>query len=137
MNSKDTAGRLALKFLNNVWGPTHNLDIIDELMSTDYSITTGGQVIAGRENFKSWVQNFQLKLTNAITTNQEIIVSESGDRVVSRWICTGNNNGIFGLPADGRAVKFTGIAIWTVAEGKLTACWVERSAFELYQELKG
>ena len=137
MNSKDIAGQLALKFLNNVWGPTHNLDIIDELMSTDYSITTGGQVIAGRENFKSWVQNFQLKLTNAITTNQEIIVSESGDRVVSRWICTGNNNGIFGLPADGRAVKFTGIAIWTVAEGKLTACWVERSALELYQELKG
>ena len=51
------------------------------------------------------------------------------------WICSGRNNGMLGLPADGRPVAFTGIAIWEVRDGKLARCWVERSAWELYQNL--
>ncbi|WP_339786081.1 nuclear transport factor 2 family protein [uncultured Imperialibacter sp.] len=128
--------QLSLSFLERVWGPSHDLDAIDELMTEDYTITTGGISITGRNEFKEWVRNFQQKLTDAITESQETIRNESGDRVISRWICTGKNNGIFGLPADGREVAFTGIAIWSVRDNRLAACWVERSALELYQKIK-
>jgi len=50
-------------------------------------------------------------------------------------VCSGKNNGIFGLPPDGRQASFYGIAIWTVRDGRLAECWVERSAYELYQQL--
>jgi hypothetical protein len=128
--------QLAIEFLNRVWGPSHDLTAIDELMTEDYIITSGGTTISGREAFKDWVRHFQELLLEAITENQDAFSNASGDKVVSRWICSGKNNGIFGLPADGRLVSFTGIAIWKIKDGKLAECWVERSAFELYQQLQ-
>ena len=128
---------LAYEFFRRVWTPPHELAAIDELMTEDYVITSGGKAIEGRDAFKAWVAEFQRLLLDARTVSQEAFASAAGDRVVSRWICTGRNNGIFGLPADGRPVSFTGIAIWTVRGGRLAECWVERSALELYQELTG
>ena len=136
-DSRDRAEQLALEFLRRVWGPQHDLDAIDELMSEDYAITSGGKVVRGREAFKAWVRQFQEQLLEARTENLEVFSNVTGDRVVSRWVCTGLNNGLLGLPRDGRPVSFTGIAIWSIRDGKLAECWVERSAWELYQELKG
>lgn len=134
-SSYSKSEQLALEFLSRVWESPHDLDAIDELMTEDYVITSGGKVIKGREAFKAWVKEFQSRLLEARTENLEVFSDQTGDRVVSRWICTGRNNGIFGLPRDGRSVSFTGVAIWKVRGGKLAECWVERSALELYQEL--
>lgn len=128
--------QLAIEFLNRVWGPSHDLAAIDELMTEDYIITSGGKTISGKEAFKNWVQHFQELLLDAITESQDAFSNTTGEKVVSRWICSGKNNGIFGLPPDGCLVSFTGIAIWKIRDGKLAECWVERSAFELYQELQ-
>lgn len=127
--------RLALEFFARVWGPQHDLAAIDELMTEDYSITTAGKTIHGRAAFKAWVAEFQNILLGAENETCEVFRSASGDRVVSRWICRGRNNGMFGLPADGAPVEFTGIAIWSVRDGRLSACWVERAAWELYGRL--
>ena len=127
--------RLALEFFARVWGPSHDLDAIDELMTEDYFITTAGETIRGRAAFKAWVAKFQQILLAAENETCEIFCSASGDRVVSRWICRGRNNGMFGQPADGRPIEFTGIAIWAVRDGRLAGCWVERAAWELYSRL--
>lgn len=126
---------LVVEFLERVWGPQHELEAIDEMMTEDYVIITGGKEISGRENFKNWVKQFQVLLQDARTISQEAFSNAEGTRAISRWICTGKNNGIFGLPADGKEVSFTGIAIWEIKNGKLATCWVERSALELYKEL--
>ena len=126
---------LALEFLRRVWGPDHDLDAIDELMTEDYALTSGGSVLRGREAFKSWVREFQLRLLDARTSSVEAFSSADGSRVVSRWMCTGTNNGLLGLPADGRPVSFTGISIWRARHGRLAECWVERASWELYQRL--
>jgi predicted ester cyclase len=127
--------RLALTFFARVWGPPHDLNAIDELMTSDYEITTGGVTIRGRDAFKNWVKDFQSRLLDAENETLEVFSNASGDRVVSRWICRGTNNGILGLPPDGRAVAFTGIAIWSVRDGRLASCWVERASWELYRAL--
>ena len=106
------------------------------MMTEDYVITTGGTVIRGREAFKQWVRQFQTRLLDARTVSAEAFADAAGDRIVSRWVCTGVNNGMLGLPADGRRVSFTGIAIWRVREGRLAECWVERASWELYQSLQ-
>lgn len=135
LSARSDARSLALEFLSRVWGTEHELSAIDELMTEDYVITSGGVAIKGRDAFKAWVAEFQRKLTDARTENVEAFTDATGKTVVSRWVCTGKNNGIFGLPADGRTVSFTGIAIWRVKGNRLAECWVERSAFELYQQL--
>lgn len=124
------AVQLALDFLNRAWGPSHDLGAINELMTEDYEITSGGAVVSGRRAFTEWVARFQDLLHDARTTNVEAFANEQGTIVVSRWVCTGNNNGIFGLPANGKPISFTGIAIWHVRAGRLSKCWVERSALE-------
>jgi len=130
-----TPEQLPVEFFRRVWAPPHDLDAIDEMMTEDYTITTGGAVVRGRAAFKEWVRGFQALLLDATNETLEVFASADGDRVVSRWVCRGRNNGIFGLPADLRPVSFTGIAIWRVEGGRLAECWVERSALELYRSL--
>lgn len=131
----EQAVALAQEFLRRVWGPTHELDAIDELMTEDFRLTSGGTVIDGRAAFKEWVRHFQQLLLDARTVPDETFASSSGERVVSRWVCTGRNNGIFQLPPDGRDVSFTGIAIWSVRDGRLAEGWIERAALEAYRAL--
>ncbi len=131
----DLAVSLANEFLGRVWGPTHDLDAIDDLMTEDYRIWSGGALVAGRPAFKEWVRHFQTLYRDANTEILETFANAAGDRVVSRWFNTGRANGIFGLEPDGRPVSFSGIAIWRVQDGRLAECWVERAAFEAYRSL--
>ncbi|EZP50014.1 ester cyclase [Sphingomonas sp. RIT328] len=127
---------LIREFFERVWAPPHDLAAIDELMTEDYRITTAGQVVEGREAFKAWVESMQRLVRGATNEHLEIITGAAGDRVVSRWVTRGFNNGMFGLPADQRPVEFSGIAIWRVEGRRLAECWVERSALELHERLK-
>ncbi len=130
------AEELALEFFARVWTPPHDLDAIDELMTEDYVITSGGQDIVGRQAFKAWIMEFQSHLLEAKTESMDVFANRADSRVVSRWVCTGKNNGVLGLPGNGEIVSFTGIAIWAVQDGRLSQCWVERAAWELYQSVR-
>lgn len=130
------AEELAMAFLSRVWnGAANDLGAIDELMTEDYQIHSATKTISGRNAFRQWVADFQTVLTSARNEILEVFANAAGDRVVSRWMCSGFNNGIFGLPADGRPVMFSGIAIWRVENGRLAECWIERAALEAYRDL--
>jgi hypothetical protein len=127
--------QLVRAFFRRVWTPPHELDAIDELMTETYRITTAGRRIEGRAAFRGWVAEMQQQIRDAANEHLEVFTNAADDRVVSRWITRGFNNGIFGLPADQSPISFTGIAIWRIEAGRLAECWVERSAFELFQQL--
>src|SRR5438128_2237698 len=114
-----------LYFWDHVWSPPYHLDLIDELMTEDFIITSAGKDITGRENFKQWLASFQQTIRNGRLENQEIFESKDGTRVVSRWKFTGHHNGLFGLEPNGRPVVLTGIAIWEIRDNKLAHNWVE------------
>jgi predicted ester cyclase len=122
------AERLARDFLGRVWGPEHDVDAIDELMTTDYVLHSGGRTIRGRDEFKAWIAEFQRAMPEAVDEVLDVFASPSGDRVCARWINRGKNNGVFGLSPDGRPVEFHGISVYRVREGRLSECWVEREA---------
>ncbi len=122
----DRAEKLAREFLGRVWGPQHDIDAIDELMTEDYVIHSGGREIRGRAAFKAWVAEFFRTMPGAEDEIVDVFASSAGDRVVARWINRGRNNGVFGLPADGRPIAFHGISVWRVRDRRLAECWVER-----------
>lgn len=127
---------LLLQFWEGVWNPPYDLALVDRLMTEDFVITSAGTDVAGREPFKIWIQNFQSKIADLRLINRETFASADGKRVVSRWLATGRNRGMFGTDANDRAIEFTGIAIWEVRDGRLAHNWVERSAYELSQKLQ-
>lgn len=122
------AEKLARDFLTRVWGPGHELEAVEELMTADYVITSAGKMIRGREAFKDWIAEFHRLVPEAVDEILDVFASPAGDRVVARWICRGRSGGAFGLPADGRRIEFHGISVWKVKEGRLAECWVEREA---------
>jgi len=122
------AERLAREFLSRVWGRTHDLDAIDELMTRDYILYSGGRRIRGRDAFKAWVTDFQRQMPGARNKVLDVFANPAGTRVLARWVCSGRSAGIFGLPADGRRLRFSGLSVWTVRRGRLSACWVERGS---------
>ncbi|YCM46956.1 redoxin domain-containing protein (plasmid) [Verrucomicrobiaceae bacterium 227] len=130
-----TGPHLVQQFWENVWNPPYDLALIDKLMTEDFIITTAGKDVKGRDEFKSWVADFQKLAKGLRLENLEIFESEDGSRVVSRWIARGRNGGVLGSKPDERPIEFTGIAIWEIRDGKLAHNWVERSAWELHKRL--
>ncbi len=128
------ARALAQAFLSRVWRSPADLEAIDELMSPDYVIHSAGTTVQGRDAFKDWVVRFQGLLQNAENEVLDLFPDAEGRMVVARWLCSGINRGIFGLPADGRPIRFSGIAIWRVENNRLAECWVERSALEAVRD---
>lgn len=126
---------LAKAFFARVWAPPHDMAAIDELMTEDYVLFNAGEVIQGREAFKAWVARMQSTIGEATNEHLDLFTDASGDKVVSRWRTRGRNLGMFGTMADGRPVDYSGISIWTVRDGRLAECWVERSALELRSRL--
>jgi len=134
-----TAEALVERFWSVTWNPPHDVDVVDELMTEDFVITSAGSDVVGREAFKAWIRGFQEKAGNLRLDSHETFANADGTRVVSRWTAHAVNHGVFGLPDDGREFTFTGIAIWEIrwsAEGpRLAHNWVERSAYEAYRTL--
>lgn len=126
----EAAAHLARAFLARVWSVPADLGAIDELMTEDYVLTSAGTAVRGRSAFAAWVRAFHEKLPGATNEVLEVFSDRAGTRVVARWICRGQSGGIFGLPADGQPVSFSGIALWHVRDGRLAEGWVERSALE-------
>lgn len=127
---------LLTEFWAKVWNPPYDLDTIDRLCTEDFVITNAGTDIVGRAAFKEWINAFTSKIREPRLVSHDMFSSLDGSRVVSRWTVTGFNRGMFDTPADDRPVQFTGIAIWEVRNGKLAHNWIERSAYELSQQLK-
>jgi hypothetical protein len=74
----------------------------------------------GPDDFKKWVTRFQSKIAELKLETIETFANLDGSRVSSRFRVTGRNNGMFGLPADGKPVAFTGNAVLAVTpDGKL------------------
>lgn len=122
-------------FLRDVW-QNGNPEAVDEYVVEDFVITTGGKEIRSREPFKKWVADFQAKISDMKVDVVETIPNVDGSRVVTRLRVTGKNNGMFGLKADQKPFVLTVTAVWAVTpEGKLKHNWVERNAWEVYNEL--
>lgn len=122
-------------FWARVWNPPYDLAAIDRLVTEDFIITSAGKDICSRTAFKDWIANFQSKIDALRLIPIETFSNEDGSRVVSRWIMKGKNEGMLGTKPDGKNILLTGISIWAISEGKLAHNWVERSAFEVHQQL--
>jgi steroid delta-isomerase-like uncharacterized protein len=113
-----------------------DFDAIDRFCVEDVVVTSGGIDVVSRANFKAWAKQFNHLINDLKFDVIETFQNEDGSRVASRWRVSGRNNGMFGLPADQRAISFTGTAVWKIrGDGKLMHNWVERASWETYNSL--
>jgi steroid delta-isomerase-like uncharacterized protein len=109
---------IARRFIQ-IWGKG-NLDIIDELAAPSISVQypVMPQVIQGSKRFRRVMEGFRSAFPDSDLQIEEEIAEDN--KVVIRWIFSGTHQGsLLGIPATGKKVRWTGITIYRIADGKV------------------
>jgi len=90
--------------------------------------TTGvGELTTSFRRFHSAFPDFYIVLDDVVA---------EGDRVAVRWTATGTHSAEFvGLPATGRAVRWGGIDLYRLVDGKVAEWWRNDDFVWLLQQL--
>ena len=118
-----------------------NLDLVDDFYSPDYvrHYVDIYEDIKGIDAYKQWITNTRTTFPDFnVTQEGEMIFKD--DKIVSRWIAEGMNTGPlntpFGtFPSTGKKVRFYGVFIIHVIEGKIVEEWLYFNQASLLQQL--
>ena len=113
-----------------------NLSLFDELLSPEIVRHTVDiyEDIIGIEAFKEHVTLQWTTFSDFNVTLHELIIK--GDNMVGRWTVTGTNTGPFGeLPPTGKKVKFSGVEVSHVVDGKIVEQWVYYNQTVIFTQL--
>jgi steroid delta-isomerase-like uncharacterized protein len=127
--NKDVVRRYYDEVLNG-----REVGVLDEIAIADYAEhdPLPGQG-TGREGLKQRVSMFHAGLDPRFSV--EDIVAE-GDKVVVRWINSGNHVGEFlGVPPTGRSFTIAGIDIHLLRDGKMAEHWHVVDQLTMLQQL--
>ena len=102
-----------------------DLSLLDKVLSPECVRHHVGisEDIIGIEAIKEYVTYMRTGFPDLNVTLDELIIK--GDNMVGRWTVTGTNTGPFGeLPPTGNKVKFSGVEVSHVVDGKVVEQWV-------------
>jgi hypothetical protein len=129
------AVQIVARFWRDVW-QGKNPDAADHIVAEDFAITSGGVLIGPRDTFKAWAKAFLSSIDDFHFEVVEMFQNDTGDRVVTRWVITGRNNGFMGFEPCQTPIHMTGTAVIHVRQdGLLQHNWVERNALEIQRSL--
>jgi steroid delta-isomerase-like uncharacterized protein len=124
---------IARRFVEDVWGKG-DFAAERELLATnviDHNPLPG--FATGFEGHHQVLAMFQNAFDGHVTL--EDVIAE-GDRVVDRWTFHGTHRGeLFGIPATGKQVTFTGIDISRIENGQIVEFWHQEDILSLMQQL--
>jgi predicted ester cyclase len=81
------------------------------------------------------VTNFRAAVPDLQVHNEDVIVS--GDKIVLRWTAKGTQQSpMFGHPATGTPLAYSGIDILRVHDGMIVERWIEYDARALQQQVE-
>jgi steroid delta-isomerase-like uncharacterized protein len=126
---------LIRRFYEEVWNHG-NLDVTEEIFAADYvrHDLRPGSPLSGPEGQKRIAGDFRSAFPDLHMT-VDVMVAE-GDLVVARWTTAGTNTGAWGsVPATGKYVKFSGVNIFRMADGKVVEIWNHRDDLGVMQQL--
>ena len=124
---------LVRRFLEEAYNQG-NLVVGDELLADDCVFYTPAPVrgIAG------WTQFARAFLT-AFPTDLRLTIDDifaAGDKVAARWTAQGTHAGpLRGFPPSGNLVKWVGMGLYSVADGKIVEVWGLNDALGIMQQI--
>ena len=88
----------------------------------------------GREGFRQLLYLYHLAFPDLRLTHDDVLISD--DRAALRWHATGTHEGDqLGIPATHRQVRFAGIDIVRVQDGRIVERWGYANDLEVQQQL--
>jgi steroid delta-isomerase-like uncharacterized protein len=115
-----------------------SLHFVDEVLVPNYvhhDPSLPPDMQRGRDNYRNGIAMFYSAFPDLTCTIQDQIAE--GDKVVTRlgWKAT-HKGELMGIPATGKKVEFSMIAIHRIANGKIEEGWVNFDAMGMMQQLR-
>jgi predicted ester cyclase len=124
---------VVLRFMRLMDGAPSDLDVLDEVLAPDLQLQIGAAHL-DRTQTKGLIRAFYAAFPDYTHTPDEILAV--GDRVVLRTTNRATHTGDFqGTPPTGRRISFGQIAIYRMADGKISEVWEEADLLGLMQQL--
>jgi steroid delta-isomerase-like uncharacterized protein len=124
---------LMRRAVEEVWNQG-NVDLLEELVASDFIIHAPQAEIHGREGAKQYLAMLREAFPDIHFTIEDQFAD--GDRVMTRWIAHGTPKGAFqGIPPTNKQVRLAGTDIDRIANGKVVECWTSTDDVGLLQQL--
>lgn len=131
--------RVLLDKVLEMWNKP-DLALVPELYTADSVATTSStpEPYVGQEGIRRWIENTRAMLPDLKMTFDEVVVQ--GDKVATIWTMTGTHTGPMQmpggvLPATGRKVRITGMAIDYLKDGKFAKEVVMFNTLEMLMQM--
>jgi len=110
------------------------LDRYDEILTDDYVNHTRVGSIAGIDAFKGFMQGIYAAFPDI---RWEVLDTRvDGDRIVYHYAVTATHQGeTMGVPGTGKEIRFTGMEMNRVVDGKLAETWNYADLLSLMQQI--
>lgn len=126
---------LIRRFYDEVWNKG-NVDFAFEVFAADYvrHDLRPGNPPTGPEGQKQIAADFRAAFPN-VTMTLDLMLGES-EMVAARWTMQGTNTAQWGNePPTGKFVKFSGVNIFRIENGKVVEIWNHRDDLGMMQQL--
>ena len=113
-----------------------DLSLFDEVLTPECVRHHVGisEDIIGIEAIKEYVTYMRTAFPDLNVTLDELIIAE--DHSIGRWIVTGTNTGPMGdSPPTGKKVKYSGIEVARIVDGKTVESWIYYNQAALFIQL--
>ncbi|HEY6285465.1 MAG TPA: ester cyclase [Ktedonobacteraceae bacterium] len=111
-----------------------NLEVLDELCTSDFVYHLATMTIQGPEAYKQFLSKLLTAFPDLKVTLEDTIAD--GDTVVARYTLRGTHKGNYmGMPPTGKQITLTAIGITCIANGKAVEQWVNADDLGALQQL--
>ncbi|MDQ3258815.1 MAG: ester cyclase [Acidobacteriota bacterium] len=127
----DRNKEVVLRFMSLMDG--HDFTALDEVLAPDLQFQLGAAHL-DRKQIKDLIRMFYAAFPDFTHTAEELL--SVGDRIVLRTTNRATHSGDFqGIAPTGRRISFGQIAIYRMADGKISEVWEEADLLGLMQQL--
>ncbi|HET7903970.1 MAG TPA: ester cyclase [Candidatus Eisenbacteria bacterium] len=126
---------IARRWIEEIWRPG-DLATFDELHAPGFRDRSAGGRGDTRNDYRRMLADFYVAFPDFRTTIEDLVADEARGTVAIRWTAAGTHRGAYlGAAPTGRAMRFAGIEIIRVAEGRIVERWGEWDGMDLLLQL--
>jgi steroid delta-isomerase-like uncharacterized protein len=110
--------------------------VVDALHAPDFADHDAGGRSPDNDGFKRGIVELYRAFPDLSARVEDLVVDEASSSVAVRWTAVGTHRGAYlGAPPSGRRVRFAGIEIVRIHDGRITERWGQWDGMELLAQL--
>jgi steroid delta-isomerase-like uncharacterized protein len=127
--------RFIIEYTDAVWNHG-DVGAMDRYYAADYiHHDVSRPDVHSLADYKQWAHDLLAGLSDFRVVADDLVAEQS--KAVKRWTAYGVHANVFaGFPPTGRAISFSGVSIYRLADGRIVESWYLYDLFSLLQQLQ-